>query len=561
MEGQSLQLMTDEELLNEVSRNLPGLLSYPETLKNLRLKFLSLPLASRKILAQKITAALKTNNQSLGAFMVTNKGLRMPPLISNWLKDFIDFSAGKINKTEDYLSSLRNQNIPEKTLILLKNIFGIYEFINEVAEKPASLETIVIKDKDGRLKIMKQGKLEEFSPARPSVKEEKNIPPPIPSLPPERKDLPPAKTEKPVEETKEVELSPVTEEVKNQLKTVSLEPSEKSTANSYLDPEDDEEIKNHEKNLSSFPLSDTLSVDEVINQIISKYNLVFEDDILKKRFFSIAGSRLKEIRTESDTFDLLTRSSKIGGLEYPEDQAENIITDLRNEIPRLHALKPQGEARPKIPVPTPKEALAATLEKEKIFKPVPEEPESTQDTKEMSDEEKISPIKEALAEPVKTQAQVLFEKALSKLREEAEQKNERENISTPINIQRPSVISQKPRLEDIKGKAKISGPVEELRMLSLNDFRRIGSDRVSAVRKVYDKINLLKEDSFTRFAAGVKAWRESEVYQLYLEMGRQSMERARTIREVVEERTASGQPYLTEKEFSDLADLNKELRF
>lgn len=562
MEGKSPQLLTDDELLYEVSHNLPGLLGTPEILKDLRLKFLSLPLSLRKILAKKIIEALKNNNQSVGAYLVTKKGLRMPPLISNWLKDFIEFTAGKIdkNRAEEYLRPLKSQNVPEKTLIFLKNLFEIFNFIIEVAEKPASLDIIVIKDKDGRLKIMEEGKLTELSPALPNIPEEKVFTPIVPVLPKDKNIQKPPLAESGKETA---DHSNMPEDIQNKLDTINFGQVDKSVANSYFHPEDEEEIENHQKNLSTFELSDTLGVDEVINKIISKYNLAFDDDILKKRFYSIAGSRLKEIRTESDTLDLLTRSAKIGGLEYPADQAESIISDLREEIPRLLTLKTKEETPPNIPIPTPKEALAASLKEENIFTPViEEEPKLTQATAESQKTgEEILPVNEVSLKPAKTQAQALFEKALSKLREETALKNEREREAPPIKIQRPEVSSQKPRLEDIKGKAKISGPVEELRMLTLNDFRRSGNDRVSAVRKVYDKISLLKEDTFSRFAAGIKAWRESEVYLLYLEMGRQSLEKAKTIREVVEERTALGQPCLTEKEFSDLADLNKELRF
>lgn len=97
--------------------------------------------------------------------------------------------------------------------------------------------------------------------------------------------------------------------------------------------------------------------------------------------------------------------------------------------------------------------------------------------------------------------------------------------------------------------------------MTLADFRRLGTDTVSSVRRVYEKIQRLGQESFTKKAEGIRAWRESETYQLYLAMGRESLLSSKSIVEVMRGQQAAGQPALSEDEFMLVADLNRKLRF
>ncbi len=135
-----------------------------------------------------------------------------------------------------------------------------------------------------------------------------------------------------------------------------------------------------------------------------------------------------------------------------------------------------------------------------------------------------------------------------------------EKIPVARFFRRPT-STDRPKIEDIRTKTRVLGPVEELREMRLEDFRQLGTARASSVQKVYDKLELLREDSFSKYADGIKAWRDSAVNRLYLKMGGASMEKSKGIREIIEELSAAGQPYLSESEFNSVADLNKKIRF
>lgn len=124
-----------------------------------------------------------------------------------------------------------------------------------------------------------------------------------------------------------------------------------------------------------------------------------------------------------------------------------------------------------------------------------------------------------------------------------------------------SAIADRPTVSDIRGTSRLVGPTEELRSMSLTDYRRLGPDAVSCVRRVYEKIQRLGKESFTKKAEGIRAWRESVVHQLYVAIGQESLLSGKSIREVIAAYQQSGQPTLTEEEFTYVADLNKKLRF
>lgn len=122
-------------------------------------------------------------------------------------------------------------------------------------------------------------------------------------------------------------------------------------------------------------------------------------------------------------------------------------------------------------------------------------------------------------------------------------------------------FSDKPRMADIRAPYRVLGPVDELRTMSLDEFRRLGTTVADATKKLMEKINLLEEESYTKRADGIAAWKQSPVNQLYLDVGRASMEAAKPVEDVIHERQQAGTPTLTIDEFTGVVDLNRLLRF
>lgn len=107
----------------------------------------------------------------------------------------------------------------------------------------------------------------------------------------------------------------------------------------------------------------------------------------------------------------------------------------------------------------------------------------------------------------------------------------------------------------------ITGPIEEIKNLSLVDFRRLGVNPDEAAGRIWEKINLLEDESLIKKDEGTKAWRQSEIYRLYLTIGAESMAEKKSVNQVILERKAAGKPFLLPEEFNAVADLNRRLTY
>ena len=106
-----------------------------------------------------------------------------------------------------------------------------------------------------------------------------------------------------------------------------------------------------------------------------------------------------------------------------------------------------------------------------------------------------------------------------------------------------------------------TGPIEEIKSLSLQEFRRLGESPAEAAGRVLEKISLLEDESLVKKAEGIKAWQESEVNKLYIAIGAASMAEKKSVEQVIREHRKDKKPYLTPEEFNQVADLNRKLLY
>lgn len=129
-----------------------------------------------------------------------------------------------------------------------------------------------------------------------------------------------------------------------------------------------------------------------------------------------------------------------------------------------------------------------------------------------------------------------------------------------ISVRRPSPEPTKTRVEEVKVEQRSYGPIEELQTIALADWRRWGTPK-HAAQKIQDKINLLGEESLVKKAEGIKAWKDSIINQLYLDIGAESIDRGKSVTEIIAQRQQQSLSTLTEEEFNAVVELNQKLRF
>lgn len=125
----------------------------------------------------------------------------------------------------------------------------------------------------------------------------------------------------------------------------------------------------------------------------------------------------------------------------------------------------------------------------------------------------------------------------------------------------PQATSGRPKVEDIRFERKLSGPVEELRLLTLTDFRRLSKDPKQAILRVQDKVEIAAHEGYDRRIAATRAWRESPLCQAYLALSREALMGGKGVVQILAEKRAAGQDVPTDEELHAIVELNGILRF
>jgi len=386
------------------------------------------------------------------------------------------------------------------------DFFSLLEKDDKI-ENPFASDEILFRDEKGNIKVLKGGEVldyEKKDESRPEIQvkdEPKKEEKPKPGLP---------------EENKDVSLTsslPSEEPVKKSLQFQAV----------------------------SEPQGKPLDVEKEVNSIIKESKLELLDEDQLRRFKNIIRSRLKGARDQVQTKQILISPSSVGGLGLTSETADRILAIIIKEAEGL-----DGRLRDEV---SNKQFSDLQTEVESILK----KPEEFKD-KEISQPPKLV---------FKAEDQKISEtqKPEKKIEPVSKAPIEKPNEKPPIDRPIINTDSSKPKIEDVKFQPKLTGPIEEIRTMSLVDFRRLGSTPEQITDKIMEKIDLLEEESFTKRLEAIKAWKESEVNNIYLELGEESMEEKKPIAEVIKDRQQLNKPTLSTEEVEAIMELNKKLRY
>ncbi len=297
-----------------------------------------------------------------------------------------------------------------------------------------------------------------------------------------------------------------------------------------------------DKNILSEELIDTLvGVVKVIKENINKSAglVVKEADIIKEPAKKTAPKLVKEdlpVISSANQPELASLEKEINA-EWDQEKGEATQAEIENI---LHDLQPT-EVKPKTKVETvtpTSVAMPTTAERGsatggKIELKIPETMPVNVSLPKVNRSSQIEPSKKTMSDvlPKTPVAQVVPE-------------------PTPESFVAPA-----------KAPVNLTGPVEELSTMTLQNFRRLASGPAQQAEKILAKVALLEKDSVTKKAQGIEAWRNSEVYRLYLVLGEESLKTAKNIATIIKEKQDTNQETLNAEEFAAISDLNKNLRF
>lgn len=281
---------------------------------------------------------------------------------------------------------------------------------------------------------------------------------------------------------------------------------------------------------------------------IAKYGkITFTDENLKNKFSNIVSARLRDVRDEMETLEILTRDKGVGGLGLSTETAKKISSLIETEFQLL------SEAR-----------KSRELQKYKEWEKSSETEKAQKEEKIKIDEQRKLDEKFRKIVNVSPKARQKFYSQNSGEQvvkaEDKLQESSTTELVAPNFSQKKMGASGKPLVEDISFTPKLLGPIEEIRKMTLADFRRFGKNPETAAEKIKDKIDLLEDESHLKKIEGIRAWRESEPSRIYFEIMRQCFNDGKSIDEIIATRNAGKIPSLTPDEFKAVMKLSEMTR-
>lgn len=360
-------------------------------------------------------------------------------------------------------------------------------------------------------------------------------------------------------------------------------------------PDDKQELDSFAQNM---PTDDSkkYSIEKIVSRIIEKQNLDF-DDKNKKIFTNILYNFFRSRKSAVIVRDLLNNSVLSKNKKLAPELIDTILSVVKSIKSKIDDSGGLVVNQAEIQVQTEVKKLEEDVNKEETnmsaqdeisqMLKMPGEDKKEEDKPAEKPQEKI----EIKSEPVKEEVKVEIPKVEDKKPSEGfsipsdgkvtkkeqpkitvtKTEDDKPDSSLP-KVSRPgTIVTPKKAMADVVKPVKeevqpepamrnpLTGPVQELQSYDLVGFRRLGETAEERTQKILDKINLLEQESYTKKAQGIAAWRNSPTYKMYLQMGADSMTDGKNVEDYIN--SNQGKEILTINEFSAISDLNKQLRF
>ncbi len=117
------------------------------------------------------------------------------------------------------------------------------------------------------------------------------------------------------------------------------------------------------------------------------------------------------------------------------------------------------------------------------------------------------------------------------------------------------------RMKDVVYEPRLIGPVDELAIMTVEDFKRLGNSPDEIKNKIIARFEDLADVAPSKKIQGIVAWRRSPVYGVYRSMMQESLATGLSLAELSADRRNKGEESLTPDELKIFSELSQELQF
>lgn len=269
-------------------------------------------------------------------------------------------------------------------------------------------------------------------------------------------------------------------------------------------------------------------LDQAVNETLKQLSVTGLDEYLTKRLQNVISSRLRDVRNAIQVKEVLTRDTKVGGLELHPEEADAMVSVIEAAYQ------------------THRGALA-NAEKEKI-----------EGMKQAQDEKRIVRRKQESEEHAEWYRQKIQTANPWAAAIEAEKKNPTQAPTTTQPMAQ-TLDGIRPMVDGIRPPSRLTSLEDEMARITLAEFRRIAKTPEESMERLWQKLETLKQDSYERWSEGAQAWRQSPLQQQYLQLVTESFTSGRPVAEVAQSRHEQDPNQPTSEEIGAILLLNNRL--
>lgn len=361
------------------------------------------------------------------------------------------------------------------------------------------------------------------------------------------------------------------------------------TQNTITEDSAQNEIKEIENEIKELNPISVKSVDwgREADEIISRLDINFKNDLLKNKFKNIIISAIKGVRSPIDFRDILQRREDKAGMELSGIIISEILSAVKKrkqEIEDGDGLEKQEQEdikeytikeeqdlpiihkSDKITVDAEKKDLDNIIfedEKQKVLSPPPpviikQENIKDEPKDEGQNTEKILDETEIQIQDKKTEDKKEPVKKTESFMDFLFSKRHKKNVE-PKFFEKKKIKDFKKIVQDDKS-SKLVGPIDELAGLTIEDFKSWSENPYEAIKKIKEKIKLLAKESLEKGNLGMKAWKKSEINRVYLDILHNAIINRKQVDMIIQDMKNERKQTLTLEEFEAIEQLNRELR-
>lgn len=358
-----------------------------------------------------------------------------------------------------------------------------------------------------------------------------------------------------------IELAPEPEVVTPQaappVPTSTVPAKETAPVIDAFTPEDQKEVQSiEEARADLLNTSNLQDVTSVVTKICESPVFAFDEPLLSERCQKLVDSRVRGVRNAVQTRSKFEQPVDKGGLGVSGRRLADLMEAIESHVRAYEAAFAQHHQKQK------QEAVAAEVAKmDKQAHAQAEEQHLSKKYAELTGRMPGEVVAPAAPAARRTSAKISAHHELQQQSGKIDADRVKEVIekSSKPPKKRPQI--RRPSMQEVVFEKRLAGPAEELRRMTLIDFRRLSADPTQAATKVQDKVELLEDQGHEQKVEAINAWRESPVNSLYVSLTREAVLSGVPVVEVLNQKRTAGEDVFSDAELEAVMKLNDTLRF